>query len=212
MAAPKEAMYAKYSEHTANDLASFSMDPTRPIPPSLLRVISDTSLHGLTCWDWNHLKELLAARYTQVANERKLRENNGGIDGGFEIQRDDLAQKLKSYDSPPFTLQRICEMVSEQGFKHYKSPDKFLFAFEKLVTVTTSAETISSEQFDRQVVEMSETMTKLLSKPVIYENQGGKIPPSLLNEMPNEAAFFGGGSRPPASSSSPAVDPMIVDS
>jgi hypothetical protein len=32
----------------------------------------------------------------------------------------------------PFTLQRICEMLSDQGMRHYKTADKYMFAFEKV--------------------------------------------------------------------------------
>lgn len=49
---------------------------------------------------------------------------------------DELIENLKKIKKQPFTLQRICELLLNPH-KYYKSKDKFLFSFKKLVEVDT---------------------------------------------------------------------------
>jgi len=203
-----ELEYAPYNEQTAHELASFAQNPSNSLPPTLDRLLVETSRHGLLCYPWEHLRECLCAKLGDLLDMRQAREERSSIDGGFEIRRDDLINRLKQFESAPFTLQRICEMLTDQGAKQYRSSEKFMFAFEKLVSVTSTQDVMSPADFNSEINELSQTMKRLLEKPVPFEGQSNG---SLRNSMAFSALTAQLDDNAPFAST-PPVDPMIIDS
>lgn len=57
----------------------------------------------------------------------------------FEAARSALHSLLDRFDAPPFTWQRLCELLLEPR-KHYQRIEKLMFAIERLLLVTSTLE------------------------------------------------------------------------
>ncbi|CAD8045900.1 unnamed protein product [Paramecium primaurelia] len=90
-------------------------------------------------YNWLHLRSLIViTTRNMLLNMQKLfpYEKTAQTEG-FEDELDIVLQFLCVFEQkPPFTLQRICELLIDPQ-KHYKSSKKILFAMEKLVNVST---------------------------------------------------------------------------
>jgi serine/threonine-protein phosphatase 4 regulatory subunit 2 len=59
----------------------------------------------------------------------------GDCKESFEEELDIILLYVLNFKSPPFTLQRICELLLDPE-RHYRSAKRLLYAFEKLVNVS----------------------------------------------------------------------------
>ncbi|CAD8050149.1 unnamed protein product [Paramecium sonneborni] len=90
-------------------------------------------------YNWLHLRSLIViTTRDMLINMQKLFPYEKTLQNeGFEDELDIVLQFLCVFEQkPPFTLQRICELLIDPQ-KHYKSSKKILFAMEKLVNVST---------------------------------------------------------------------------
>ncbi|CAK71308.1 unnamed protein product (macronuclear) [Paramecium tetraurelia] len=90
-------------------------------------------------YNWLHLRSLIViTTRDMLLNMQKLYPyEKTAQNEGFEDELDIVLQFLCVFEQkPPFTLQRICELLIDPQ-KHYKSSKKILFAMEKLVNVST---------------------------------------------------------------------------
>ncbi|KAJ3332940.1 protein phosphatase 4, regulatory subunit 2 [Blyttiomyces sp. JEL0837] len=74
----------------------------------------------------------------------------------------DLERMLDSFDSPPFTVQRLCELV-QRPTEHHKTAEKLKRAIEKVLLVTSTeyenSDVTNSEQQDMAIEPKSEGET-----------------------------------------------------
>jgi hypothetical protein len=61
----------------------------------------------------------------------------------FQAMRNRILDTFQQFQSAPFTLQRLCELITEPH-KHYKKCDKFLRGVEKNILVVTTVEPITN--------------------------------------------------------------------
>ena len=65
----------------------------------------------------------------------------------------------------PFTLQRVCELVSRPE-DYYKNTKKYLYALQKVLMITGKLEELNVEEYNKEVVKLAEEFAKLSkSKP-----------------------------------------------
>eukprot|EP00897_Mesotaenium_endlicherianum_P006780 jgi/Mesen1/612/ME000108S10763 len=129
-------------------LADFCKQETaqREITPELKEILEVVAVTGSIWHDWLHLKQLLDVRMTQV-----LQEFNGmraSVEVGpprplltgetFQELLARLRRSLESFfEGPPFTLQRLCEVLLNPQ-QTYANLDKVALALEKLLLVTST--------------------------------------------------------------------------
>ncbi|CAD8051340.1 unnamed protein product [Paramecium sonneborni] len=90
-------------------------------------------------YNWLHLRSLIiiTTRDMLINMQNLFPYEKTAQNEGFEDELDIVLQFLCVFEQkPPFTLQRICELLIDPQ-KHYKSSKKILFAMEKLVNVST---------------------------------------------------------------------------
>lgn len=64
-----------------------------------------------------------------------------------ELTDEELCARLEEFEGPPFTIQRLCELLLEPR-RHYRRRSKFAFACGKLLTVRLPASsTLSCQPF-----------------------------------------------------------------
>ncbi|CAK4130014.1 unnamed protein product [Aphanomyces euteiches] len=103
--------------------------------PPLERVLQQIQSTGILYYDWTLVRGLLlykvkAALQAYDANGLSLNE---------EINRDELFATITSRDAPPFTLQRLVEVLLQPTLYYHKSA-KFLNAVYKFFEVSTNAD------------------------------------------------------------------------
>ena len=103
---------------------------------------------GTTHFPWTKIKPLFRAKLEKVIDSfhppGDKSDSNGAptpnVDAfSFVACREKVFLQLDSFGGVPFTVQRLCELITAPG-KHYKRPDKFMRALEKNMLVRTMAE------------------------------------------------------------------------
>lgn len=106
----------------------------------------------VTC-TWELLRELLRYRIKQLC-EMKSDDNNQIInDESIEDFQMRIWAILDSFDKPPFTIQRLCELVTISQEQH-KNIWKYLRAIEKVLLVTSclsSSNTVTMQEEEEEV-------------------------------------------------------------
>lgn len=102
----------------------------------LLRRLGET---GYCCYRWPQLRELIAFRIYMIATD--VYDELG--EPGPLINPLTIAQKALSYlqgfpHYPPFTLQRLCELVVEPQ-KHFKKMATVMIMIERCLKVNSTA-------------------------------------------------------------------------
>ncbi len=102
-------------------------------------ILRDVIRSGLCQQPWMEVKEILSTRALHVLNGF---ESLYGFDVSkdektYEDRRDYVLAALNSFDRPPFTIQRIAEVIVEPQAQ-YSSTHKLLNSLEKLLSVSTT--------------------------------------------------------------------------
>mmetsp|Transcript_18978 Transcript_18978/g.27992 ORF Transcript_18978/g.27992 Transcript_18978/m.27992 type:complete len:217 (+) Transcript_18978:86-736(+) len=108
-----------------------------PIPPDLERFLGLLSKTGVACYSWAVMRELIEAKLVNVVDE--FHEKNGFVEQkckrNFEKRKSDLIELLRGFEMPPFTLQRLAEVLIHSE-EQYKLTHKLMNGIEKLLSVT----------------------------------------------------------------------------
>ena len=90
---------------------------------------------------WAAARGLIRTRLAQVLEDFVAEGQTGPapMDEDYsqvepELTDEELCARLEQFEGPPFTMQRLCELLLEPR-KHYRRRSKFAFACGKLLTV-----------------------------------------------------------------------------
>ncbi|KAM3185149.1 hypothetical protein ACTXT7_006959 [Hymenolepis weldensis] len=114
-------------------------------PPAILdEYLGEIAKHGLTFIPWIHIKPLILLKFNYIMDEY-IEDVDGNMNQNVLRPTDinDLRERvyrtLCQFEGTPFTIQRICELLSDPR-KHYSRPDKFLRGFEKVCLVVSTVD------------------------------------------------------------------------
>lgn len=93
-------------------------------------ILLKTAYDGELTVDWEEMKRLIEIKIHKVLTELNCTNSKHNIE---EIEND-IVSKLRLFRQPPFTLQRICELLVDP-LKYYGNINKFMFAFVKLIDI-----------------------------------------------------------------------------
>lgn len=116
----------------------------------LIKVVQEIKQNGATSYRWGSLKKLLKLQLQNVLDEYKEKGEGklASVDGeSFEVRYSRLKQYMDDFAIPPFTLQRIAELLLEPR-RHYRNADTFFFSFTKLVYGIGAAPELQTEEED----------------------------------------------------------------
>lgn len=134
------------AEEIMHFLEVFSKRKSKIIPPELNDYLSYVARTGDPVFQWGLVKGLFKEKLLCVLSD--FYENTPGIDipsypnvdpFNYESMKDSLLERLDTFQSAPFTLQRICELLINPR-KQYNRIDKFMRAFEKNILVVSTRE------------------------------------------------------------------------
>lgn len=111
---------------TVDELKAFETE--KSLTPSLKGVLVEIATTGVIRYPWKALLPLLCFYVENVFEAFPI------PNAERDVPR--LCEKLKALSDPPFTLQRLTELLLEPK-KQYASGEKLAAALEKLISVTT---------------------------------------------------------------------------
>ncbi|KAF1330964.1 Yjef family domain-containing protein, variant 2, partial [Globisporangium splendens] len=132
------------------ELAGFASGSVTSISPVLERVLEEIRATGIAYYQWAHLKPLLMAKLQVAMDQVAAADPNAPTVGvgwsptnknSASERRATITELLNTFDGPPFTLQRLTEVIMEP-LKSYKTLNKLINALEKLLAVSTTIQVV----------------------------------------------------------------------
>ncbi|KAJ2951634.1 hypothetical protein O0L34_g13792 [Tuta absoluta] len=127
-------------------LEDFSKRKPKVIPPELNEYLAHVARTGDPVYQWSLVKCLFKEKLLNVITE--FYETTPSIEippypnvdpFNYDTMKNSLLERLDSFSSAPFTVQRICELLAFPR-KQYNRVDKFMRAVEKNILVVSTRE------------------------------------------------------------------------
>lgn len=134
------------AEEIFHFLEDFSKRKPKTIPQELNEYLAYVARTGDPVYQWSLVKALFKEKLLSVITD--FYETTPGIDippypnvdpFNYDIMKNSLLERLDSFTSAPFTVQRICELLTFPR-KQYNRVDKFMRAIEKNILVVSTRE------------------------------------------------------------------------
>lgn len=134
------------AEEIFHFLEDFSKRKPKTIPQELNEYLAYVARTGDPVYQWSLVKSLFKEKLLSVITD--FYETSPGIDippypnvdpFNYDIMKNSLLERLDSFTSAPFTVQRICELLTYPR-KQYNRVDKFMRAIEKNILVVSTRE------------------------------------------------------------------------
>mmetsp|Transcript_10617 Transcript_10617/g.17718 ORF Transcript_10617/g.17718 Transcript_10617/m.17718 type:complete len:199 (+) Transcript_10617:76-672(+) len=153
-----------YSEEIKTNLKNWAEDSDKKPSSQLQTLITDIANFGEICYPWDHIKKLLTWKLkkiiTKITETKPVTEVIDGIT--FEQRLVKLYTKLNDLPGPPFTVQRLCELLVAPSL--YAEPRKYVFAVEKMVFVSTVNPVLSEKEYNSIVKTRDEQMAEEIAR------------------------------------------------
>lgn len=133
-------------EEVFHILEEFSKRKPKTIPQELNEYLAYVARTGDPVYQWALVKSLFKEKLLNVITD--FYETTPGIDippypnvdpFKYDTMKNSLLEKLDTFTSAPFTVQRICELLTYPR-KQYNRVDKFMRAIEKNILVVSTRE------------------------------------------------------------------------
>jgi len=141
-------------EEVLQSLDEFAKLKPKDIPRELEDYLSYVAKTGDPVYQWSIVKCLFREKLLNVITE--FHETSPTIDlppcpnvdpFNYESMKNSLLERLDSFPSAPFTVQRLCELLTTPR-KEYSRADKFMRAVEKNILVVSTREPGNVRRFD----------------------------------------------------------------
>lgn len=133
-------------EEILHSLEEFSKMKPKDIPRELEEYLSYVAKTGNPVYQWNTVKSLFREKLLSVITE--FYEACPAVDippcpnvevFNYELMKNFILEKLDTFSSAPFTVQRISELLTSPR-KEYNRIDKYMRALEKNILVVSTTE------------------------------------------------------------------------
>lgn len=134
------------AEEVFHLLEEFSKRKPKTIPQELNDYLAYVARTGDPVYQWSLVKSLFKEKLLNVITD--FYETTPGIEippypnvdpFNYDVMKNSLLERLDSFTSAPFTIQRICELLAFPR-KQYNRVDKFMRAIEKNILVVSTRE------------------------------------------------------------------------
>jgi len=161
-------MNYSYEEEINKELEAFatSTEEKREINTKLQQIIDGITITGVSCYKWEWLKELLITKLMKVLDAHNAKTSMPD----FEQEKQRLCSYLRDFEEPPFTLQRLCELLVGPAGDAYKTTKAYAFAIEKVIYVTSTQSTLQPEEYNNTVVEYTRRMEEVKKSSDLDKN------------------------------------------
>ncbi|KAH9269174.1 hypothetical protein BASA83_008796 [Batrachochytrium salamandrivorans] len=105
--------------------------------PEFDGILLNIAVTATTLHSWELLRELVRFKITSIIQERTREDSTiSQINPTVSEMEERIMEALDLLPSAPFTLQRLCELIT-QPLKDHKSFEKYLRAVEKVLSVSS---------------------------------------------------------------------------
>lgn len=187
-------------------LDDFSKRKPKVIPNELEEYLVYVARTGDPVYQWPLLKCLFKEKLLSVITE--FYESNPGLEitpspnvdpFNYDTMKNSLIERIESFSSAPFTIQRICELLTAPR-KQYNRIDKYMRAIEKNVLVVSTREPGFQRHVEQENGDATEPMVngsdnsdynvdvemEDVSWKEQHENQGNHPQPGSSEEKDND--------------------------
>lgn len=149
-------MKMENAEEILHFLEEFSKRKPKTIPQELNDYLAYVARTGDPVYQWALVKSLFKEKLLNVITD--FYETTPGIDippypnvdpFNYDTMKNSLLERLDSFTSAPFTVQRICELLTCPR-KQYHRVDKFMRAIEKNILVVSTREPGSQRHIEAE--------------------------------------------------------------
>lgn len=131
------------SEEVLENLIEYDKNPTATIPTILETYLEHIAKTGYTRYPWFRIKTLFKVKLENVIADFSGASPVENVpimpnveEFKYEEMKTRIFEQLESYSGVPFTIQRICELIT-QPYDYYKRIDKFMRGLERVMLVVT---------------------------------------------------------------------------
>jgi len=173
-----------HSEDLAQALEAFVNSPEKVGNQQLQQIIENISKTGITSYSWSHLKVLISFQISQIF---VFHFKDDPEKPNLEPQLQSLTRALYSFSNPPFTLQRICELILNPV---YKTAKKYLFAVEKLLLILTTQPQLSPTDYNfaltALLIQKKEVESRTFDFKLLQKSSSDDMDTTFQNGKPEE--------------------------
>jgi len=131
------------NEDILEELIEYDKNATATIPQNLENYLKQIAKTGYTRFPWHNIKTLFKVKLENVIADFSVISpvENVPVQPNVEVfkyeeMKTRIFEQLESYSGVPFTIQRICELITTP-YDYYKRIDKFMRGLERVMLVVT---------------------------------------------------------------------------
>jgi len=141
----------EYKESTLHSLEEFSKlaADAKTEKEDLDAMVLNIARTGQVCYPWDLVKGYLVFKLENILKKFFTEKDFVPHDKAdkYEPRYNNFFAQLNDFPHPPFTVQRLCEIIVHPD--HYTQTNALLFGLEKMVSVTILQKTLSPAEVER---------------------------------------------------------------
>eukprot|EP01104_Vermistella_antarctica_P017486 TRINITY_DN6198_c0_g1_i1.p1 TRINITY_DN6198_c0_g1~~TRINITY_DN6198_c0_g1_i1.p1 ORF type:complete len:211 (+),score=41.78 TRINITY_DN6198_c0_g1_i1:153-785(+) len=163
--APTVPQEVAFSADVLKELEDFSQQTDKQRNESLTtKVLIGISRTGLVCYPWSLVSDLIAFELSSAMTGFPQRDDN--VERSDQVQTT-IEQAFAVFtEEPPFTVQRIAELLLEPA-RYYKTFHKLSLALEKLVVVNTTQAVLDETSYTDAVASQLKDQEEIRAQAII---------------------------------------------
>jgi len=125
-------------------------------------ILREIARSGMICYPWELIKPIVAHKIEKVVGKYKLKKlqhsNQLTLKSRIKEQSEQCLQdkleindKLLAFENPPWTIQRICEILLQNPETQHHTREGLLFALRRLINVKSTLNILTPQQYDQQL-------------------------------------------------------------
>ncbi|XP_072038900.1 uncharacterized protein [Amphiura filiformis] len=168
---------AENNEDYLDALNDFQRKQGKEIPEELEKLLCQIAQTGEPLFSWNKLKPLVICKLENVIQDyvetnpdetMEILPNVENVE--FKDMRERLLQAINAFTNAPFTIQRLCELLTEPR-RYYQRSDKFMRGIEKNVQVVSTV-TSGGKRIYTSVSHMQTSASSAMVNGIMTDSNG----------------------------------------
>eukprot|EP00700_Malawimonas_jakobiformis_P003567 EC726385.1.p1 GENE.EC726385.1~~EC726385.1.p1 ORF type:complete len:216 (+),score=7.22 EC726385.1:87-650(+) len=124
-----------YSADIERKLSEFGSPGQSELTEDLIDVLRVVARAGVSCYEWSGLKKIIHAQLESMINWLSTTDTTIP-QAELGPYKQELHQEIDRFDETPFTIQRLCELITSPS-RNYATLKKLMYAIEKCLRGVT---------------------------------------------------------------------------
>jgi len=124
-------------------------------------MLAEIQKTGLSCFLWCNLKISIETKMNEAFTNYPIKSKDKTVVNALISRKEELINKIRSYENAPFTIQRLCEvLLLPANNKQITSQEGLIASLERILSVKTTLTQISAESY----MDLSQKNLRLISR------------------------------------------------